>query len=75
MFTKLRADGGIRIFHIIVCICCLIYWSIMLMASSLAAIARTMRLYKLARYGQWRTTSRLHFATGLNHKQYVALGL
>ncbi len=69
MFTKLRADGGIRIFYIVMCICCLVYWGTMLLASSLAAVARALKLYQLARYSQWRTTSRLHFATGLNQKQ------
>ncbi|KAH8899785.1 hypothetical protein GQ53DRAFT_835835 [Thozetella sp. PMI_491] len=69
MFTKLRADGGIRYFYITMCCCCLLYWGIMLVTSSLAGVARVVKLYNLARYNQWRTTSRLHFATGYSQKQ------
>jgi len=36
MFPKVRADGGIRIFPIIVCICFTIYFGLMLLASSIA---------------------------------------
>jgi len=71
MFAKVRAAGGIKIFYIIVCILCVIYFGIMLLASSLAGYARLAKMINLARQHKWRSTSKLHFATGLRQKQYV----
>ena len=36
MFAKVCADGGIRIFYIVVCVLCTVYFGIMLLASSIA---------------------------------------
>ena len=71
MFAKVRAAGGVRVFYIMVCIMCIIYFGIMLLASSIAGYARLAKIIRLAKLGKWRTTTRLHYATGLRQKQYV----
>ncbi|KIW89705.1 uncharacterized protein Z519_09861 [Cladophialophora bantiana CBS 173.52] len=69
MFAKVRADGGVRIFNIIVCIGCVIYFGVMLLASFLALFARFAKGVDLAKQGKWRTSTRLHYATGLYQKE------
>ncbi|ORY70156.1 uncharacterized protein BCR38DRAFT_421149, partial [Pseudomassariella vexata] len=69
MFSPVRANGGIRIFYIVMCIIHLIYWGIMLIISSIAAVARSGKMYTLFKANQYRTTSRLHYATGLSQQQ------
>jgi hypothetical protein len=69
MFAKVRADGGMRIFYIIVCICCIIYFGVMLLASTLAGYSRVSKMIQLAKSKRWASSSRLRFATGLNFKE------
>ncbi|KAH8668405.1 hypothetical protein BX600DRAFT_538347 [Xylariales sp. PMI_506] len=69
MFSRVLADGGVRVFYIICTVGSLCYWGVQLLSSSLAAYARPMKMYRLGKAGQWRTTSRLDYATGLNYKQ------
>lgn len=69
MFAKVSADGGVRIFYIIVCIASTIYFGTMLLASPLALYARLEKVMKLAQNGKWQTTTRLYYATGLNQKE------
>ncbi|OAL20685.1 hypothetical protein AYO22_08694 [Fonsecaea multimorphosa] len=69
MFAKVRADGGVRIFYIIVCIGCVIYFGIMLLVSSLALYARVAKAVGMAKKKKWRTSTRLHYATGLYQKE------
>ncbi|OCT50383.1 hypothetical protein CLCR_07054 [Cladophialophora carrionii] len=69
MFAKVRADGGIRIFYIAICVGCVTYFGIMLLASTLALYARLAKAANLAKQGKWRTSTRLHYATGLDHKE------
>jgi hypothetical protein len=71
MFAKVRADGGIRIFYVIVCVLCTIYFGIMLLASSIAAYSRLEKIKSLARQKLWADTSRLRFATGFNYHEFV----
>jgi hypothetical protein len=69
MFTKVRATGGIRFFYIFVCVCCIVYFGIMLLASTLAGYSRVRKMIELARGGRWADTSRLRFATGFKYKE------
>jgi hypothetical protein len=69
MFGKVRADGGIRIFYIIVCICCIIYFGVMLLVSTLAGYSRVRTMIQLAQSKRWADSSRLRFATGFNYKE------
>ena len=69
MFTKVRADGGIRIFYIIVCIACILYFGIMLLASLLAGYSRVNKMVQLARSKRWANSSRLRYATGFNYRE------
>ncbi|PMD61024.1 uncharacterized protein K444DRAFT_560486 [Hyaloscypha bicolor E] len=69
MFAKVRADGGIRIFYIIACILCTIYFGIMLLASSIAGRKRLQNIVELARQKRWADTSRLRFATGFKYHE------
>ncbi|KAE9379835.1 hypothetical protein N431DRAFT_476914 [Stipitochalara longipes BDJ] len=69
MFAKVRADGGIRIFYIIICILCTIYFGIMLLASSIAGWARVQTMLALGKQKRWADTSRLRFATGFNYHE------
>jgi hypothetical protein len=69
MFTKVRATGGIRILYIIICIGCVVYFGIMLLASVLAGYSRASKMIELARGGRWANTSRLRYATGFNYKE------
>lgn len=69
MFAKVRATGGIRIFYIFICISCLVYFGIMLLASTIAACARITKLFNLTTSRRWKATSRLKFSTGFNQKE------
>ncbi|KAK6364035.1 hypothetical protein LTS17_012569 [Exophiala oligosperma] len=69
MFAKVKADGGVRIFYIIVCICCTIYFGTMLLVSSVSLYARVAKGVILAKRSKWRTSTRLHYATGLYTKE------
>lgn len=69
MFSHVEADGPVRLFYVVMCSLLLVYWGIMLITSSLAALARVMKMRMLMKAGQWRTSSRLHYATGLSRKQ------
>jgi len=69
MFAKVRATGGIRIFYIVVCTCCIVYFGIMLLASSLAGYSRAHKMIELAKSKQWANSSRLRFATGFNYRE------
>jgi hypothetical protein len=69
LFAKLRADGGLRIFYIITCICCTAYFGVMLLVSSLAGYSRVRKMVELAQNKRWANSSRLRFATGFNYKE------
>jgi hypothetical protein len=69
MFSKVRADGGVRIFYIIICIGCIVYFGLMSMASSLGVWARVRKMAQLAREKQWAETSRLRYATGFTFRE------
>jgi hypothetical protein len=69
MFAKVRADGGVRIFYIIVCICCIIYFGVMLLASSIAGWARFNKMIELGKQKRWADSSRLRFATGFKYQE------
>jgi hypothetical protein len=69
MFAKVRATGGIRILYIIICVGCVVYFGIMLLASILAGYSRVRKMVELARGGRWANTSRLRYATGFNYKE------
>ncbi|OAP61464.1 hypothetical protein AYL99_03667 [Fonsecaea erecta] len=69
VFAKVRADGGVRIFYIIVCIGRIIYFGVMQLASPLALYARIENAVGLAGQGKWRTSTRLHYATGLCQRE------
>ena len=69
LFAKLRADGGIRIYYIFICISCMIYFGIMTAVSIVGPLSRICKITWLAKYRFYRTTSRLKFATGLEYKQ------
>jgi hypothetical protein len=71
MFAKVRADGGLRIVYILICILCTIYFGIMLLASSIAGRARLQRMIGLAKQKRWADTSRLRFATGFKYHEFV----
>ncbi len=75
MFAKVRADAGVRILYLIACISCVIYFGIMLLISTISLYARVAKGAALAKQGRWRTSTRLHYATGLYHKEYVAHNL
>lgn len=74
MFAKVRADGGVRIFYIIVCISCVIYFGAMLLVSSIALWVRLSKMAYLVKQRRWRTSTRLHYATGLYQKEWVHVG-
>src|SRR3569833_912228 len=69
MFAKVRADGGIRYFYIIVCILCILYFGIMLMASSLTCWAKYNKVMELARSKRWADSSKLRYATGFKYRE------
>jgi hypothetical protein len=68
-FGKLRADGGMRYFYIVICIGCIVYFGIMLLASSLAGYAKVDKMIRLARSNRWADTAKLRFATGFKYKE------
>lgn len=67
MFAKVRADGGIRIFYIVMCVGCIIYYGIMLLVSGIAAWARLGKMMHLYSERRWAETTRLQFATGFKY--------
>ena len=69
MFAKVRADHGIRIFYIIVCIGCTVYFGTMLLASSIAGWARLNKMVELGKQQRWADSSRLRFATGFKYRE------
>lgn len=69
MFAKVRADGGIRIFYIIICTCCTVYFGIMLLASSLAGWARLNNMIELGKQQRWADSTRVRFATGFKYRE------
>lgn len=69
MFGKVRADGGIRTFYIVVCTGCCFYFGTMLLASSIAGWARVNKMLELFKQQRWADTSRLRFATGFNYRE------
>ncbi|KAF9873161.1 hypothetical protein CkaCkLH20_09324 [Colletotrichum karsti] len=73
MFAKVRADGGIRIFYIIMCIGCIIYYGTMLLISSIAGWARATRMLSLFKQKRWAESSRLKFATGFKYRELEVL--
>jgi hypothetical protein len=69
MFARVRADGGIRIFYILVCACCILYFGAMLLASTISLWARPAKMMALAKSKRWADSSRLRYATGFKYKE------
>jgi hypothetical protein len=69
MFAKVRADGRIRIFYIIVCLLCTVYFSIMLLTSSIAGWASVNKIIELSKQKRWADSAKLRFATGLKYRE------
>lgn len=68
-FAKIRADGGIRIYYILVCASCIAYFGVMLLASSLAAWFSFDRFVEVAAFHHWTSTNRTKYATGFSKKE------
>lgn len=68
-FTKVRADGGIRIYYIIVCTCCIIGLGAMLLASTITGWYLLENIFGLAKHKRWVNTSRPKYRTGFNHNE------
>jgi len=68
-FTKLRVDGGIRIWYISVCVSCTIYFGIMTIVSIIGPIIRIMKMRWLAKYKFFHSSSRLKYSMGLKYGQ------
>jgi len=69
MFGKVRAAGGIRIYYIFICICCTIYFGVMILVSPIAGWVRARKMIELGKAGRWADSTRLRFATGLKYKE------
>lgn len=69
MFSRVRADGGIRIFYIFICICCMLYFGIMLLVSLIGIPERLRHTLQARKEGDTGKRVRNRFATGLNQKQ------
>jgi hypothetical protein len=69
MFSKFKANGGIRILYISMYSCCTTYFGIMLLVSSLAGYSRVAKMVQLAKANRWAETSRLRYATGFSSKE------
>jgi hypothetical protein len=70
-FAKIRADGGIRIYYIIVCAVCIAYFGIMVLASTIGAWFTFDRILGFVEFKGWATTNRQKYATGFKQKEYV----
>jgi len=68
-FAKLRADGGIRIFYIMTCVSCILYYGVMLVVSSLAGWVSFGRLVELIQFHKWTTQNRGKYATGFSQQE------
>lgn len=69
MFGKVKANGGIRVFYIITSAFWVVYFGIMLLVAPIAGWLRLQRIIKLSRFQRFRTTAKLHIATGFNYIQ------
>jgi hypothetical protein len=69
MLLKVGVDGGVRVLYIAGYSCCVLYFSIMFLTSTVAGYARISKVLKLARSKQWTHTSRLRYATGFNRRE------
>lgn len=69
MFVKVQADGPIRIFYIIASMFWTVYFCVMILVAPLAGVVRFQRIVALTRAQRFRTSHRLHIATGFNYKQ------
>ncbi|TDZ35532.1 hypothetical protein C8035_v009179 [Colletotrichum spinosum] len=70
MFANVRAEERVRVFYIVVCIGCVAYYGVMLLASSIAGWVRARTMYTLYEAESWTTSSRLLFTTGLTHREH-----
>ncbi|KAK0732091.1 hypothetical protein B0H67DRAFT_93960 [Lasiosphaeris hirsuta] len=68
-FAKVRADGGIRYYYVVVCLSCILWFGTMLLVSSLAALASFDRIRSLVEYSKWTSLNRVKYATGFTHKE------
>ncbi|KAK3376828.1 hypothetical protein B0T24DRAFT_230306 [Lasiosphaeria ovina] len=68
-FAKVRAAGGIRIYYIVVCVSCTVWFSIMFLVSSLAGLASFSNIRGLVQFNRWTSLNRAKYATGFNHKE------
>jgi len=68
-FAKVRADGGIRIFYIVTCVSCIVYYGVMLLVSSLAGWVSFGRLVELVQFHQWTARNKGKYATGFTQHE------
>ncbi|KAK3333047.1 hypothetical protein B0T19DRAFT_115426 [Cercophora scortea] len=68
-FAKMRADGGIRYYYMVVSMLCIAYFGGMLIVSSLAGIAAFNNVRGLLSFRQWSNANRSKYATGFTHKE------
>ena len=71
MFAKVRADGPIHVYYVFICVCCIVYFGVMLVASTLAGYERLMKVVHAARRRAWNLDTRLKFDTGFDRTEYV----
>lgn len=69
LLAKFRADGGIRIYYIIVCTCCILYFGIMVLFSTIAGWARINKMIKLGKQKRWADNVKLRFTSGFTYRE------
>jgi hypothetical protein len=68
-FAKLRANGGIRVWYIILFSVCTAWFGIMTLVSIIGPVTRLVKMKWLAKYKFFRTSTRLKYATGFTYGQ------
>ncbi|KAK3317906.1 hypothetical protein B0H66DRAFT_475443 [Apodospora peruviana] len=68
-FAKLRANGGIRYYYLVVCACCAVYFGVMFLASSLAGYVSFVNVKGFFEFKRWSSRNRTKYATGFTHKE------
>lgn len=70
-FGEVGVRGEIRVYYIFLCICCVIYFGIMMAVSVVGPWTRLCKMRYLAKYKFFKTSSRLKYATGFSYIQLV----
>ncbi|KAH8883558.1 hypothetical protein GQ53DRAFT_811347 [Thozetella sp. PMI_491] len=68
-FAKVRADGPLRYYYIVVCASCIAYFGIQVLVSSMAAWFSVDRIIGFVEFKGWASTNRTRYATGFSHKE------